>query len=185
MQRARQAMANQKTWEVDLKDIAVPEALPLRPPSEVMRLARMGVAFPTRLSFLPTLLRRLRDEQSKVSRLRWNIDAKGCGHAVYSVELGGYTYSLVAVSRDLPEEMRTDRVIATAWDSAFVLYDGIPDEAELARICASATHQEASRYGDKDLVLSRANKSVRLFSHVEDALASGGQPDRALVRVFG
>ena len=37
--------------------------------------------------------------------------------------------------------------------------------------------QEAGRLSAKELVLSRANKSVRLFDAVVDALAAGRQPD--------
>lgn len=110
------------------------------------------------------------------------MGANGYGHAVYSVRLGGFEYSLVAISTDLPPELRTDRVIATAWDTAYVLYDGVPDSSEIARIVAAAPKQEASRFTSKDLVLSRANKSVRLFQHVTDALKRGAQPDEAMVR---
>jgi hypothetical protein len=104
---------------------------------------------------------------------------------VYSVTLGGHVYSLVAVSTDLPPDQRTDRVIATAWDTAYVLYDGVPDAREIARIVATAPTQEAARYTKRDLVLSRANKSVRLFDHVVDRLRAGGQPDAELVRDTG
>lgn len=151
----------------------------------VMRLRRMGAAFPTRLSFLRSLTRALAAEQVKVSRPVWDIDADGFGHAVYTVRLGGYDYSLVAVSTDLPPEMRTDRVIATAWDTAYVLFDGVPDAKEIARIVAAAPKQEAARFSDRDLVLSRANKSVRLFSHVIEALRAGGQPDRQKIADIG
>lgn len=168
-----------------MKDFLTTAAFPLRPPAKVMRLSRMGAAFPTRLSFLPTLLRRLHGEGSTVRRPVWNIDEQGYGHAVYSVDLGGHTYSLVAVSTHIPDERRTDRVIAEEWDSAYVLYDGVPDPDEIARICAAAPKQEASRFTDRDLVLSRANKSVRLFSHVVDALRSGGQPDPTRIRDTG
>ncbi|MFK7752192.1 MAG: hypothetical protein AB8B51_06545 [Sedimentitalea sp.] len=150
-----------------------------------MRLARMGASFPTRLSFLPTLLRRLHVEQARVTRPVWQIDSAGFGHAVYTVELGGHAYSLVAVSSDLPEDQRTDRVIATAWDTAYVLYDGVPDTGEIERIVASAPKQEAARFTDRDLVLSRANKSVRLFAHVVDALRAGQQPDPDRIRDTG
>ena len=168
-----------------MKDIACPDQMPLRPPSEVMRLARMGSMFPTRLSFLRTLMRRLSAERADVSTPVWQIDAAGFGHAVITVPLGGHIYSLVAVSTDLPDDMRTDRVIATAWDTAYVLYDGVPDAAEIARICANAPLQEAGRFTERDLILSRANKSVRLFSHVTDALRQGRQPDGAFVRQVG
>jgi hypothetical protein len=157
----------------------------LRKPADVMRLRRMGAMFPTRLSFLRTMLRALAAEEAEVTRPVWQMDAEGFGHAVYRVGFGGYTYSLVAVSTDLPPEMRTDRVIATAWDTAYVLYDGVPDAGEIARIVAAAPHQEASRYTEKDVVLSRANKSVRLFAHVTGALRAGRQPDAKMVRDVG
>ena len=141
--------------------------------------------FPTRLSFLRTLCVDLARETVQVQRPVWQMDADGFGHAVYSVRLGGYDYSLVAISTDLPPELRTDRVIATAWDSAYVLYDGIPNADEIARIVKSAPKQEAARFTSKDLVLSRANKSVRLFQHVTDALKAGTQPDEKMVRDVG
>jgi hypothetical protein len=157
---------------------ASPSQVPLRPASDVMRLRRMGASFPTRLSFMRTLLRGMAAENVKVDRPVWEMDAEGFGHAVYSLRLGGYDYALVAVSTDLPDAARTDRVIATAWDTAYVLYDGIPSAGEIARIVRDAPHQEASRFTVRDLVLSRANKSVRLFSHVIEALRAGQQPDR-------
>ena len=163
----------------------LPPQTALRPPSQVMRLSRMGAMFPTRLSFLRSLTRRLAQENAQVTRSRWAIDEQGYGHAVYTVPLGGYRYSLMAVSNHLPDEMRTDRVIATAWDTAYVLYDGLPDDAEIARICREAPKQEAGRFTERDLVLSRANKSVRLFSHVVDALRKGQQPDADMVRSVG
>lgn len=167
-----------------MKPFAPPQTA-LRPPSTVMRLARMGSMFPTRLSFLRSLMRRLRDDRVQITRQRWQMCADGFGHAVYSLELGGHTYSLVAVSNDLPPDQRTDRVIATAWDSAYVLYDGIPDDAEVARIVENAPLQEAGRFTERDLVLSRANKSVRLFADVVKALRAGRQPDRDAIRDIG
>lgn len=162
-----------------------PAQMPLRPPQQVMRLARMGAMFPTRLSFLRSLIRRLAAEQARVTHHVWHMCADGFGHAVLSVDLGGHTYSLVAVSTDLPPELRTDRVIATAWDSAYVLFDGVPDADDIARIVANAPLQEAGRFGPRDLILSRANKSVRLFAHVVDALRAGKQPDTDMIRDVG
>lgn len=168
-----------------LDSFDAPPQKPLRPPSEVMRLRRMGAAFPTRLSFLRTLMRNLASENLKVMRPVWNIDSDGFGYAVYSLTLGGHTYSLVAVSTDLPPDQRTDRVIATAWDTAYVLYDGMPNEKEIARIVATAPKQEAARFEETDLVLSRANKSVRLFDHVVKRLKAGQQPDPQMIRDVG
>ncbi len=169
-----------------MKDVfEAPPQMPLRPPSTVMRLSRIGAMFPTRLSFLRSLMRRLAAENVQVVRQDWAMCAEGFGHGVFSVELGGHTYSLVAVSTDLPPELRTDRVIATAWDSAYVLFDGVPDADDIARIKANAPLQEAGRFGPHDLILSRANKSVRLFAHVVEALRAGQQPDLAMIRDVG
>ena len=70
----------------------------LRPPDEVMRLARMGAFFPTRLSFMRTLIRRLAEEGARVTRPIWEMTEEGFGRAVYLVRMGGYSYSLVALS---------------------------------------------------------------------------------------
>ncbi len=169
-----------------MKDVFdAPPQMPLRAPGEVMRLARMGAMFPTRLSFLRSLIRRLGAERAQVARAVWEICPEGFGHAVFTVTLGGHRYALVAVSTDLPEEMRTDRVIATAWDTAYVLFDGVPEADDIARIVAQAPLQEAGRFGPRDLILSRANKSVRLFAHVVEALRAGREPDPAMIRDVG
>ncbi|MDH5453240.1 MAG: hypothetical protein OEX14_07790, partial [Paracoccaceae bacterium] len=107
----------------------------------------------------------------------WTIDAKGVGRAVYRAIGPERTYSLVAFAHDLPAEMRSDRVIATAWDATFTLFDGTPSDADLDRLQANVPLQEAGRISPKELSLSRANRSVRLFEHVVGRLAEGRQPD--------
>lgn len=156
-----------------------------RSPAEVMRLARMGSFHRTRLSFMQTLLRRLERENWRHERRLWQIDGSGVGRAVYTVHGPERSYSLVCFAHDLPDEMRSDRVIATAWDATFALYDGIPDEAALERLADNVPKQEAGRVSDSELTLSRANRSVRLFNHVVERLAEGRQPDREQVEAVG
>ncbi len=157
----------------------------LRAPEVVMTLERLGSGFPTRLSFMRSLMRALAAEGAEVTRPVWDIGHDGFGRAVYTVRFGGHDYSLVAFSTELADEERTDRVIATAWDSSYVLFDGQPTVADLDRLEAAAPRQEAARFEEADLILSRANKSVRLFDHVVDRLAAGDQPDEELVRSVG
>ena len=156
-----------------------------RTPADVMRLARMGSAHPSRLSFLRILLRRLRGEGWRFDRPLWEIDENGVGRAVYRAIGPERTYSLVAFAHDLPPEMRTDRVIATAWDATFALVDGVPTAADLDRLEANVPLQEAGRIGPGELSLSRANRSVRLFEYVVDCLAAGRQPAPAKVDAVG
>ena len=156
-----------------------------RPPEVVMRLARMGSFHQTRLSFMRSLLRRLKSEDWKFKRNLWAIDEQGFGRAVYTVYGPERAYSLVAFSHDLPDEMRSDRVIATAWDTTFSLYDGIPTAADLDRLEQNVPKQEAGRISDSELSLSRANRSVRLWQHVVDRLSAGRQPDREQLEAVG
>jgi len=165
-----------------MKDAHPPPQCDLRAPSTVMRLARMGQMMPTRLSFLRVLTRQMR---TPPERTLWAMDADGFGQAVYTISFCGHSYSLVAISQALPDAARSDRVIATAWDAAFVLYDGVPETGEVERIAAQAPLQEAGRFTDRDLVLSRANKSVRLWAHVVDRLRAGAQPDWQFINDIG
>ncbi len=159
--------------------------VPLRSPDTVMKLDRLGALHPCRLSFSRTLLRRIARENWRVDRALWRIGADGFGCAVYRVETPRRLYSLVAFSRRLTPDQRTDRVIAEAWDTSYVLYDGVPDEDEIARLEAQVPLQEAGRFRETDLILSRANKSVRLFDAVVRSLAAGMQPDAGALQAVG
>lgn len=168
-----------------MKDILPRAEIALRPPERVMRLARLGAMHQTRLSFLRAMLRRVHQDRWMVSRSVWNLDAEGVGHAVYSVATPERRYSLVAFSQRLAPELRTDRVIAEAWDTTYVLYDGTPDAHEIERLRQNVPKQEAGRYTERELILSRANKSVRLFEAVAKTLAAGHQPDPAEIESVG
>jgi hypothetical protein len=156
-----------------------------RPPEVVMKLARMGSFHQTRLSFMRSLLRRLKKEQWQFKRGLWEIGDDGFGRAVYTVTGPERSYSLVAFSHELPDHMRSDRVIATAWDATFTLFDGIPTTADLDRLQQNVPKQEAGRISDKELSLSRANRSVRLWEHVIEKLSTGQQPDREKLESVG
>src|SRR6056297_3052470 len=153
-----------------------------RDPAEVMRLARMGCSHPTRLSFLRQLVRRIKAEGWQFDRPVWDVDAAGVGRAVYRMTGPEGSLSLVAFAHDLPEDQRSDRVIATAWDATFALYDGTPDADDLDRLAANVPLQEAGRVTPRELSLSRANRPVRLFEHVGARLAMGQQPNARMLR---
>ena len=149
----------------------------LRSPSKVMRLERMGCFHASPLSFMRQLTARAVRDDWQFAIADWQVDAQGVGHAVLRAQTGARTYSLVAFFHDLPDELRSDRVIATAWDATFTLFDGVPDAADLARLAANVPVQEAGRISETELTLSRANRSVRLWEKVVSALAGGHQPD--------
>ena len=158
---------------------------PLRSPEQVMRLNRLGSFHQSRLSFLRVLLRRMADERWQLRRTQWRVDAHGVGTAVYEARGPVRTYSLIAFARALADEDRSDRVIATAWDASFALFDGVPTEHDLQRLSSQVPLQEAGRITRTEITLSRANRSVRVFNHVRQALARGQQPDSALLNETG
>ena len=73
-----------------MKDAVIAEA-GLRHSEEVMRLSRMGAMFPSRLSFLRSLTRRLIADKSNVSRHHWDMDAEGFGTAVHGRRAAGHS----------------------------------------------------------------------------------------------
>ena len=165
---------------------SAPPQVALRPPSQVMRLARMGAFHPTRLSFIPSLLRELRDGKWTFARTRWEMDSRGVGVGVYAARRQtGEAFSLVAFGHDLPPERRSDRVIAEAWDATFALCEGEPNQADIVRLQKNVPLQEAGRCGPRELVLSRANKSARAFNHLAGRLRDGKAPDQNLLQSVG
>lgn len=173
------------TVSPDMPSDKPPPVGSLRAPECVMRLARMGASFPSRLSFMRSMLRHLARTRASVDCTLWQMDDEGYGRAVYQTKIDDHVYSLVAFSTELAPDNRTDRVIAEAWDTSYVLFDGIPEEHDLERLAQNAPRQEAGRFDECDLVLSRANKSVRLFEHVADSLANGRQPDMGPISSIG
>ena len=171
-------MCASETSTTPLTGSARPDAgdgLSRRPPGSVMRLARLGSFHPTRISFVRSLIRRMHREGWSIERDRFDLDADGYGMAVYRAATPFGTFSLVAFSRYLPPENRTDRVIAEEWDASFVLIEGRPDDAMIARLEVTVPLQEAGHYEAGEFVLSRANKSTRLFDYVVDCLTRGQQ----------
>ena len=157
----------------------------LRSPDQVMRLARLGSFHQSRLSFMRSLLRKFKHEKWRFERPTWRVNQQGIGVAVYTATGPRQSYSLVAFAHNIPDHMRSDRVIATMWDATFCLYDGIPDEQDIERLAANVPYQEAGRISASELSLSRANRSVRLWDYVIDCLAKGEQPESDRVLEVG
>ena len=154
-----------------------------RNPKEIMTLSRLGSFYQSKLSFLRSFLREFKDWE--FSKDLFELDENGYGIAVYSVKKDSRAYSLVCFANELNSTERSDRVIATKWDAAFVLHDGIPTQDDISRLKENVPKQEVGRVSYKELTLSRANKSVRIFEHTVDSLASGKQPDENIVKDVG
>ena len=161
------------------------DGLALRPPETVMRLERLGSFFQTRISFMRSLLRRAAREGWRLERERFDLDERGVGTAVYALHMPAGIVRLIGFGHQIADEERSDRVIAEKWDSTFALTTDQPDDATIARLFANVPHQEAGRCSARELVLSRANKSMRLFNRVVEALAEGRQPAPEMLAEVG
>jgi len=155
----------------------------LRDPKFVMKLSRLGSFHQSKLSFLRSFLKEFKKWEYKQNL--FDLDENGYGRAVYSFSKKNKCYSLVCFSNKIRDEDRSDRVIATKWDAAFTLYDGIPSKIDIDRLEKNVPKQEVGRLSYKELTLSRANKSVRIFNHVVDCLSEGHQPDKELLSEVG
>ena len=155
----------------------------LRKPEFVMKLDRLGSFHQSKLSFLRSFIREFKNWE--FNRDIFDLDKDGYGVVVYSVRKNKRIYSLICFSQHINAEERSDRVIATKWDAAFVLHDGVPTKNDIERLKENVPKQEIGRMSNKELALSRANKSVRIFDHVVNSLSSGKQPDINLLNKVG
>ena len=155
----------------------------LRNPNEIMKLSRLGSFHQSKLSFLRSFLKEFKDWDYKKDL--FDLDKNGFGTAVYSFKKKDRVYSLVCFANNINNDERSDRVIATKWDAAFTLHDGIPSKQDIERLRNEVPKQEVGRLSYKELTLSRANKSVRIFDHVVDSLSKGTQPNLDLLKKVG
>ncbi|MDJ0683813.1 MAG: hypothetical protein QNJ84_03865 [Alphaproteobacteria bacterium] len=165
----------------------------LRPPAQVMRMARLSASHPTRLSFMRGLVRRMHAEQWNTRLDRFELDADGVGCAVYVVESPTSDVSLVCFSHNTkpraggatrPTPMRQDE-FRGKWDATFLLFDGVPDEDDLVRLRRNVPLQEAGRYCPNDIVLTRGLFSAERIGAVVSDLAGGAQPSAAAIQDAG
>ena len=155
----------------------------LRNPNIVMKLSKLGSFHQSKLSFLRSFLKEFKNWDYKKDL--FELNTLGFGTAVYSFKKKDRVYSLICFANQLDQNERSDRVIATKWDAAFTLHDGVPTKQDIERLRNEVPKQEVGRLSYKELTLSRANKSVRVFNHVVDSLSQGKQPDISLLSNVG
>ena len=155
----------------------------LRDPNIIMKLSRLGSFHQSKISFLRSFLEEFKNWE--FNRDLFDLDENGYGEAVYSLKKNKRIYSLICFANALSDDERSDRVIATKWDAAFVLHDGIPTKKDISRLKINVPKQEVGRVSYKELTLSRANKSLRVFNHVVESLTNGKQPSNKILSDVG
>ena len=153
--------------------------------TDTMKLKNLGSYHPSRLSFSRQLIITLIRENWIFKFQDWKINKLGKGYCVISVKNKKDVFSLIIFSHLIKDEERSDRVIADKWDFTFSLFTGIPDEKELKHLKKNVPLQENGNHLKKQLTLSRANKSTRLFNHFLENLSHGLQPEFEQVKKIG
>ena len=153
--------------------------------NNVMKLKNLGSYHPSRLSFARQLIITLIKENWVFKFQDWKINKLGKGYCIISVKNKKDAFSLIIFSHLIKDEERSDRVIADKWDFTFSLFLGIPNDKELKHLKKNVPLQENGNHLKKQLTLSRANKSTRLFDHFLKNLTKGLQPEFEQVRKIG
>lgn len=157
----------------------------LRNAAIVMAPHRLGAMHQNRISFVRSLIRKMANQKWQVSKHEWQLCPRGFGYVIYKLATPEHIYHLVVFCDEIADEERNDRVIAEKWDVTFALVKGDVNVELLEQLRANVPLQEAGRNPNKVLVLARANKSVRVFEHIVNALAKGTQPEPAELAEVG
>ena len=119
----------------------------LRDPNIIMKLSRLGSFHQSRLSFLRSFLDEFKDWEYKNDS--FDLDENGFGTAIYSFKKNERVYSLICFANKIDDVERSDRVIATKWDAAFTLHDGVPTKKDIDRLIQEVPKQEVGRLSYK------------------------------------
>ena len=123
-----------------------------------MKLSRMGSRYPSRLSFSRSMLRRLINDNWEIHKSKFDLDKHGFGTVVYEITINKQTYSLVCFSAFLDDKDRSDRVIASKWDTAYTLHVGKLSDQDLNRLKKTIPLQESGRNSPNELFLAEQIK---------------------------
>ncbi len=149
----------------------------MRSEHQVMDVRRLGSLFQTRHSFMRVLMRRMMQDDWCISHRHFKLNEQGFGFVDYQITTPRGDYTYVVFAHELEGEQRNDRVIADQWDATMALCKGAFDLEQIGELARNVPIQEAGRYNSDVLVLSRGNRSSRMFDYAVDCLAQGRQPE--------
>ncbi|WP_338663783.1 hypothetical protein VQH23_01190 [Pararoseomonas sp. SCSIO 73927] len=152
-----------------------------RDPAFLMRPERLAAFQPSRVSASRALMAQAIAERWKITTRRFDIGADSAGTAVYEIVTPGGTFSFLAYSNTPQRAGRTGRIIGRTWDMTGSLVEGVATERVVETTRRELPKLYAGRATPGTLIWCRSNRSMRVFDATVAALASGRQPDAALV----
>lgn len=156
----------------------------LRRPDECMSPVALGANKASRTSFARVLARRMISERWQIEREFFRCDGEGDGTARYAIAVGHHRFTYVVRTFGWDGVEKVGRRADGAYrDMYSAIFAGVPDEARIARELATFDSRDAATMRTDAMVTgwASANRSVRHFDSVVDALADGRQPDPAMI----
>ncbi|MEU3729710.1 hypothetical protein AB0E81_09905 [Streptomyces sp. NPDC033538] len=161
-----------------------PAGLAGRPADEIMTSAALSSLQAGRLSSARSLVNRMLREDWRVERRSLTVEADGSGEAVYRIHTADRVMDFVAFAFPPSSQERTLRIFDLGWDMMGALLDGPATAEDIEHTRNEMPRLYHGRATGHTLTWCRANRSLRVFEHVVEALAAGRQPDTvALARV--
>ncbi|MFB4421859.1 hypothetical protein C5F59_012290 [Streptomyces sp. QL37] len=155
-----------------------------RPAAEIMTPTALSSLQAGRLSSARSLVNRMLRENWRVERRSLTVEADGSGEAVYRIHAGDRVMDFVAFAFPPSSQERTLRIFDLGWDMMGALLDGPATAEDVEHTRNEMPRLYHGRATGHTLTWCRANRSLRVFEHVVEALAAGSQPDTvALARV--
>ncbi|MFF2325012.1 MULTISPECIES: hypothetical protein [unclassified Streptomyces] len=155
-----------------------------RPAAEIMTSAALSSLQAGRLSSARSLVNRMLREGWRVERRSLTVEADGSGEAVYRIHAADRVMDFVAFAFPPSSQERTLRIFDLGWDMMGALLDGPATADDIEHTRNEMPRLYHGRATGHTLTWCRANRSLRVFEHVVEALAAGRQPDTtALARV--
>ncbi|MFJ8748043.1 hypothetical protein ACIREO_01670 [Streptomyces sp. NPDC102441] len=155
-----------------------------RPAAEIMTSAALSSLQAGRLSSARSLVNRMLRENWRVERRSLTVGADGSGEAVYRIHTADRVMDFVAFAFPPSSQERTLRIFDLGWDMMGALLDGPATAEDVEHTRNEMPRLYHGRATGHTLTWCRANRSLRVFEHVVEALAAGRQPDTvALARV--
>jgi len=148
-----------------------------RPAHLLMTPHRMSMMAASRLSTTRLLMAKAIRERWKFEQLRWDIDDRARGTALYRIDTGVMVLDFIVHSFEPKNEGRNGRIIGGVWDMMAALVEGPVSEADIQATGEEIKKLYAGRATPGTLVWARSNRSSRVFEHTVDALSQGRQPD--------
>ena len=152
-----------------------------RPPEVLLKPARLAVLQTSRLSATRLLMAKLIRERWRIERLKWEVDERARGTALYRIHTPSRPFDFIVHSFEPKQEGRMGRIIGQAWDMMAALVEGPVSDEDVRVTGEEIPKLYAGRATPGTLIWCRSNRSGRAFNHTVDALAAGRQPDIAVL----